>query len=164
MTFNGRWMAFCLGLSIVATGSAVVLSGEDNLYPMLPDSSLTPGAVSDTSAAVICQPGYALAHRPDEEQSLFLKRANLDRYNVSRSSISDVELDALIPICLGGNHYDQRNLWPQPWRGQWNAKVKDDLEKRVCREDCALRDDAQVARDQKAFAANWIALWKERMK
>jgi hypothetical protein len=30
------------------------------------------------------------------------------------------ELDHLIPLELGGSN-DLRNLWPQPFEGEWNA-------------------------------------------
>jgi len=34
------------------------------------------------------------------------------------------------------NPTDHRNPWPQPRRGQWSAKIKDQLETSVCRAVC----------------------------
>ena len=42
----------------------------------------------------------------------------------------------LVPLCVGGHPTDHRNLRPQPRRGQWSAKIKDQLETSVCRAVC----------------------------
>ena len=41
-----------------------------------------------------------------------------------------------MPLCVGGHPTDHRNLWPEPWEGQWSAKFKDQLEASVCRAVC----------------------------
>ena len=49
---------------------------------------------------------------------------------------SDYEEDHLVPLCLGGHPTDYHNLWPEPRRGRWTARFKDQLEASVCRAVC----------------------------
>jgi len=48
----------------------------------------------------------------------------------------DYHEDHLVPLCVGGDPSDPRNLWPQPIRGRWTDKIKDQLESSVCRAVC----------------------------
>lgn len=48
----------------------------------------------------------------------------------------DYEEDHLVPLCVGGHPTSHRNLWPEPWKGKWSAKFKDQLEASVCRAVC----------------------------
>lgn len=41
--------------------------------------------------------------------------------------------DHVVPLCVGGDLTNPRNLWPQPVAGQWAGKFKDQLEGSVCR-------------------------------
>jgi hypothetical protein len=45
--------------------------------------------------------------------------------------------DHLVPLCAGGHPTDARNLWPQRLEGDWNYKVKDQLETAVCKNLCS---------------------------
>lgn len=152
-----RLASFVVGLVLIGP-AAFVASSDSQSYNVLPDPSLTPGAVAETRASVICQPGYARAHRVWHD-----KANTLAKYGISQDQSSQVEDDDLIPVCLGGDNASPKNHWPQQWQGQWNATVKDDLEWRVCREDCELRDDTKIIHDQQEFRTNWITLWKERI-
>jgi hypothetical protein len=57
-------------------------------------------------------------------------------------TIHDYHEDHLVPLCVGGHPSDERNLWPEPVDGKWNAAVKDQLESSVCRQ--VYRGDMQV--------------------
>ena len=48
----------------------------------------------------------------------------------------DYEENHLVPLCVGTHPTDHRNLLPQPRRGKWSAKIKDQLEGSVCRAVC----------------------------
>jgi len=43
-------------------------------------------------------------------------------------TMRDYEEDHLVPLEVGGNPHDPRNLWPEPLHGPWNARMKDRLE------------------------------------
>jgi hypothetical protein len=70
----------------------------------------------------------------------------------------EFEEDHLIPISVGGNPHDERNLWQEPRFGFWNAEKKDQLEdvmhRRVCDGSISLR----AAQD--AFRGNWTAAYR----
>jgi hypothetical protein len=66
----------------------------------------------------------------------------------------DFEEDHLIPLAVGGNQRDARNLWPEPRFGLWNAEKKDLLEdvmhRRVCSGSISLRAGQDALRDWRA--------------
>jgi hypothetical protein len=125
----------------------------------LPNRKLTPGAIAEMRAAVICVHGYAKAHRVWHE-----KVATLAKYGIAPDQASRFEDDDLVPVCLGGNNASPLNHWPQPLSGEWGAEKKDALEQRVCSEICFTRDDAQLTRYQAAFARDWVALYRQIMR
>jgi hypothetical protein len=149
-------------LKLLVAGVALALVGSpavaDYDTKWLPNSKLTPGAIAETRAAVICVHGYAKAHRVWHE-----KVATLTKYGIAPDHAFLFEDDDLVPVCLGGNNASPLNHWPQPLGGEWSAERKDGLEKRVCSEICLTRDDAQLARYQAAFAKNWVALYRQIM-
>jgi hypothetical protein len=128
---------------------APMLAGMDSL---LPDHALTPGAVAETSTAVICAPGYARAHRVWHD-----KAGTLAKYGIPRDQAAGYEDDDLIPVCLGGDNASPLNHWPELLE---QAHRKDWLEVHVCTRVCRDRDDSELHRYQAAFAQDWIALWR----
>jgi hypothetical protein len=125
----------------------------------LPNKALTPGAITETHATAVCMRGYARAHRTWRG-----KAGTLAKYGIAADRASLFEDDDLIPVCLGGNNASPLNHWPEPLGGDWGAERKDALEQRVCSEICFTHDDAQLARYQAAFAKDWIALYRQRMR
>jgi hypothetical protein len=58
----------------------------------------------------------------------------MSEYGLPTGPDPSVEIDPLIPLCLGGAD-DDKNLWPEPRRSiekEWPAELKDDLEHRLC--------------------------------
>lgn len=143
-----------MGLALV---SCSAIADDDGRW--LPDKALTPGAIAETRAAVLCVHGYAKAHRAWRD-----KVGTLAKYGIAADRASLFEDDDLIPVCLGGNNASPLNHWPQSLSGAWGAGAKDALEQRVCSEICFTRDDAQLARYQAAFAKNWVALYRQIMR
>jgi hypothetical protein len=135
-------------LAVIAV--APLLAGMDS---PLPDHALTPGAVAETSTAVICAPGYARAHRVWHD-----KAGTLAKYGIERNQAA--EYDDLIPVCLGGDNASPLNHWPQSNSASPGSAEKDRLEVRVCTKVCRDRDDSELHRYQAAFAQDWIALWR----
>ena len=95
-----------------------------------------PGALSAevTQASIsttICTPGWTATVRPGTSytqgvKSKFLKEAGLDP-----DRAVDYELDHFVPLALGGHPRSLDNLWLQRWDGEWNAHLKDRLERRL---------------------------------
>lgn len=118
---------------------------------IVPDPTLTPGAVRTTDAGAICSISTQELRHWD--------RARDDRilaeYGLPPGPHPQYEIDHLIPLCLGGADSD-RNLWPQPRRSiesVWNAERKDELEARMCSLACAGNLD--VAAAQKEISDDW---------
>jgi hypothetical protein len=138
--------------STIPTGCHIVGGG-------LPDPRCTPGAVNpsvtqDNIRNTICVPGYTKTIRPPVTYTSPLKIRLMQSYGFTDSR-SNYELDHLIPLEIGGNPYDVRNLWPEPGYGQYNFDVKDRYENylnnAVCSGSMSLSDA------QKDIATNWIS-------
>ena len=128
----------------------------------LPDPVRTPGAINTAVSAAtvrstICVPGYTRTIRPPVAYTSGLKHRQLDSgYAVgSDHSAADYEEDHLIPLEVGGNPTDERNLWPMPRAGIFGAGAKDALElevhNRICDGRMSLDDGRRI------FTTNWIA-------
>jgi hypothetical protein len=69
------------------------------------------------------------------------------------------EEDHLISLQLGGAPRDPDNLWPEPWFGPWNARVKDALETRMKRMVCS--GEVTLSEAQTAISTDWVAAYKK---
>lgn len=106
----------------------------------VPDRDRTPGAINqyvtaDNIAQTICVPGWTATVRPPTSYTNRLKAEQM-RETRLLGKASDYEEDHLVPLCLGGHPTDYHNLWPEPRRGRWTARFKDQLEASVCRAVC----------------------------
>jgi hypothetical protein len=139
-------------LALAALAVAPLLAGSmDNL---LPDHTLTPGAIAETSTAVICAPGYARAHRVWHD-----KTATLAKYGIPRDQAAQYEDDDLVAVCLGGANASPLNHWAQQRSAHLGAADKDWLEVHLHAKVCRDRNDGELHRYQAAFAQDWITLW-----
>jgi hypothetical protein len=102
---------------------------------IVPDPTLTPGAVRTTDVGEICStPTSSLRHWDRARDNRILAE-----YGLPPGPHPDYEVDHLIPLCLGGSDADS-NLWPEPRRSlepEWNAERKDRLEATLCQAVCA---------------------------
>jgi hypothetical protein len=120
----------------------------------LPDPTCTPGAISpkvtpDTLDGTICRSGYTKSIRPPKAITEAEKQASAAAYGYT-GSLSDAEYDHLVPLALGGDPNDPRNLWVQPGA---SPNPKDDVESQLHDLVCAGR--VPLAAAQEAIAANW---------
>lgn len=129
----------------------------------LPDPALTPGAINpDVTQAnissTVCVRGWTKTVRPPAAYTNRLKKFQIRQYGYADENPRDYEEDHLIPLSIGGNPTDPRNLWPEPRKSGWNAERKDELEfamyMGVCHGEISL-DDAR-----RAFATNWIGAYR----
>lgn len=139
-------------------GSAATYAGD------LPNPAMTPGVLNpdirqDNIATTVCVKGFTKTIRPPAYYTNKLKKTQIREYGYRDTNPKDYEEDHLIPLSVGGNPTDPRNLWPQPRNSEWGAEKKDQLEfamfKAVCHHEVSL-NDAQIA-----FAVNWIEAYKK---
>jgi hypothetical protein len=126
----------------------------------MPNEALTPGAVATTDVSTVCRPGYATNLRPTGALWNHLKEGAYDRYGLLRGHRSVIdehgirrpayEVDHLIPLEIGGDPTDRRNLWPESIQ---SAKVKDEVENELHELVCSGRMDIRQA--QSAIARDW---------
>jgi hypothetical protein len=120
----------------------------------LPDPVCTPGAVNpdvtaDTLDSTICGRGYTRSIRPASAVTRQEKRANADSYGYT-DALSTAEYDHLIPLELGGDPNDPRNLWVEPGA---SPNPKDAVEARLHQLVCSGTVPLTVA--QQAIASDW---------
>jgi hypothetical protein len=130
---------------------------------MLPNTSLTPGAIDprDTQANIhstICKSGWTGRVRPPERVTNKIKQQLLPLYNHHTDNPLHFELDHLIPLEIGGAPSDTHNLWPQPYVGEWGARKKDVLEKKLNSLVCAGTITLRQA--QSAIRTDWVVAYK----
>jgi hypothetical protein len=126
-----------------------------------PDPACTPGATNPavtqaTIATTICVAGYTETIRPPTSYTTPLKIQQMALYGDSGTT-ADYEEDHLIPLEVGGDPRDPRNLWPEPYALQFGARQKDQVENWARDEVCSGRQPLAVI--QLKIATNWLALY-----
>ena len=161
-----RWGVAIPGVLLVAlalfTGARVWPSGDPGARlppdagPILPRPDLTPGSARPISLNEVC------GHEPlrlGPRVGDGVPRQVFETYGADFSRADEYELDFLITPELGGTA-ETGNLWPQSFVStEWNAYVKDELERRLQEMVCDGRMD--VATAQRRLAADWIAAYKQ---
>ena len=150
-------LAFMLTQSFSAISAATLV---------LPIHSVTPGGVNPTVTqsnihSTICVSGYTKTIRPPASYTTKLKKQQLastySRYG--STDTSQFEEDHLIPLEVGGNPTDPKNLWPEPWTGDSSARIKDKLENALHALVCSGSLPLKIA--QKAIATNWYTAYQQ---
>jgi hypothetical protein len=67
------------------------------------------------------------------------------------------ELDHFVPLALGGHPRSEENLWLQSWVGEWSARIKDRLERKLQVLVCSGRLTLHAART--AIQRDWRAAY-----
>jgi len=119
----------------------------------LPDPVLTPGDTLEVTAADICVPGYSSKVRSVTDA---VKKQVYLEYGITSRQPYEYEVDHLISLQLGGSN-SIINLWPEPYAGDWNARVKDKLENKLHRLVCDGGLDLKTA--QQEIATDWVAAY-----
>jgi hypothetical protein len=130
----------------------------------LPDHALTPGAIDPAVTqtniqSTVCVKGYTKTVRPPASYTNKLKKKQIREYGYDDTNPKHFEEDHLIPLSIGGNPRDPKNLWPEPRKSEWGASRKDQLEfviyKMVCNDQISLKDA------QEQMASDWISAYKK---
>ena len=132
----------------------------------LPDRTLTPGAIDpavtqNNIQSTVCVRGYTDKVRPHKKYTNRLKHEQIEQYRLADRNVRNYELDHLIPLNIGGNPSDPKNLWPQSRQGEWSAEQKNDLEfvvyKMVCHGEISLHEAQQrIAKDWIEAYQTWV--------
>ena len=132
----------------------------------LPDPAMTPGAVNpditqDNIEQTICNHhGWSTKSiRPPSSYTNNLKYRQIGQYRLSDTNVKHYEEDHLIPLTLGGNPADPRNLWPEKWDGEWGAHKKDRLEVHLNGMVCAHQ--IPLAQAQCEISTDWIKAYRK---
>jgi len=113
-------------------------AGEQDPFP---DHQRTPGALNpdvtqDNLQETVCAAGWIEKITPPPAQLDKLKAKQMKQLHL-RGPAKNYQEDHLVPLCAGGSPSDPRNLWPQRIEGDWNSRVKDQLETAVCKALCS---------------------------
>lgn len=136
----------------------------EGAYP-LPDPKCTPGATNPqvTQANIqqtICTRGWTATIRPPQSVTGAEKRANALSYGYTGSTRTS-EYDHLVPLELGGDPNDPRNLWVEP-NDNPNAtsfgNAKDPVENAARAAVCS--GTMPLAEAQYEIATDWVAFGK----
>jgi hypothetical protein len=149
-------MRRCLLAALALLVAAAPAMAQD--WAILPDPVLTPGATRTTNIGEICStPTRELRHWSRERDDRISSE-----YGLPTGPHPTLEIDHLIPLCLGGADSDA-NLWPEPRRSiekQFPAELKDDLEHRLCEMVCA--GELGVKQAQSELAEDWTESYRRR--
>jgi hypothetical protein len=123
----------------------------------LPDAKCTPGAVNPDVTqgniqTTICRPGYTRTIRPSSYRMRKVEAERMKAYG-AKGTRADYELDHLISLEIGGCPDCSTNLWPEPYKGKWNAHDKDKVENALHRAVCSGRMSLREA--QEIISTDW---------
>jgi len=128
----------------------------------LPDRRCNPGALNpkvtqSTIRTTICRSGYTTLIRPPASITAKEKAADARSYDY-RGPLTQTEYDHLVPLELGGDPNDRRNLWVEPpspghLLSQTYHNPKDTIENKAHSLVCA--GIVPLVSMQRAIAYNW---------
>jgi hypothetical protein len=100
----------------------------------LPDLRCTPRALNPdvkqkNIRKTICVPNWTDTVRPPTSYTNKLKVQGIADHGFKDKRLSSYEEDHLIPLAVGGSPRSPKNLWPEPHKGKFGARVKDKLER-----------------------------------
>lgn len=146
---------------------ALALFGTTAMAGDLPDPNLTPGATDPEVSAAnvkesICKVTHFTwteGHMPPASFLENIEKEQLKAYRYEDSNLKHYQMDHLIPLSLGGNPTDPKNIWPQVLVTKWSARRKDYLEEVM--HDKVCKGELTLAEAQDVFRTNWIEGYKK---
>ena len=137
--------------------------GPEDIYP---NSLRTPGSTnSDITQSnigeTICNPRWSTKSiRPPSTYTSHLKVEQIREFGYADTSPKDYEEDHLIPLELGGDPTDPKNIWPEPFESsipdggaQFKDKVENHLHAQVCAGNLTLEEA------QKEISTDWYRVY-----
>ena len=99
--------------------------------------------------------------RPEASYTHRLKIEQIGEYGYSDSRLRDYEEDHFIPLELGGNPTDPKNLWPEPFETSvpdGGAHAKDKVENYLHAEVCS--GSLTLDQAQREIAEDWYRVYQ----
>jgi hypothetical protein len=143
--------------------SAQAHVGPADIYP---DPARTPGVVNHDITQqnirdTICNPRWSTKSiRPEASYTNRLKGEQIGEYGYSDSRPKDYEEDHFIPLELGGNPTDPKNLWPEPFEtsiADGGAHAKDRVENYLHAEVCS--GSLTLEQAQREITEDWYRVY-----
>jgi len=137
--------------------------GPADIYP---DPARTPGAVNpeitqSNIRETICNSRWSTKSiRPEASYTNRLKVEQINEYGYSDSRLKDYEEDHFIPLELGGNPTDPKNLWPEPFETSipdGGAHAKDKVENYLHAEVCS--GSLTLEQAQREITEDWYRVY-----
>lgn len=159
-------------VSVAPTNTPVITTGgkchvtqenQNDSESVIPDPNCTPGSLNPNVtqaniASTICMKGYTTTIRPPVSYTNQLKVQSIANYGYSDTNTKDYEEDHFIPLELGGNPTDVKNLWAEFDGGSLPNKkdyVENYLHAQVCNGNITL----QAA--QHSISTNWYSIYQQ---
>jgi hypothetical protein len=142
--------------------------GPPDIYP---DAQRTPGFANpditqENLQDTLCNPHWSTKSiRPPERYTEELKVKQIREYEYADAKLRDYEEDHLIPLEVGGNPTDPRNLWPEPYETSipdGGARFKDKVENYLHEQVCA--GNIPLAEAQREIATDWYRVYVTSVK
>ena len=125
----------------------VLLAGCSSAPPKprpMPPEVLNPEVTPANVRETICRPDYVAAQQPGAAERRMVERDLLQRTGTDPELAATFVIDEIVPIGLGGNGHERRNLELQTPRGEYGANnrraLARELQKRVCTGKLDLRE------------------------
>ncbi|SMF94244.1 hypothetical protein SAMN02949497_1553 [Methylomagnum ishizawai] len=133
----------------------------------LPDLNITPGSTDPevTEANLkesICKVTHFTwteGHMPPASFLNSIAQQEIKQYGYTDENAKHYQMDHLIPLSLGGNPTDPKNIWPQVLVTKWSARRKDFLEQTLHDKVCKGEVGLKVAQEE--IRTNWIEAYKK---
>lgn len=127
----------------------------------LPDHTCTPGStdsrvIQANIQQTICVSGYTKTVRPSVSYTDNLKKQQMAEYG-DTDSPANYEEDHLIPLEVGGNPTDPKNLWPEPRNTSPSANDKDGFENYLHQKVCSGQTSLEEAQGE--ISTDWAGFW-----
>jgi hypothetical protein len=149
-----RPLKFVAAAALTSLACAAALAAAPDFVP---DPGRTPGALNPEITQENFHEKVCVEHtkqyRPPNSYRIWIKQKQLRELGYGDQNFSDYEEDHLVPLSLGGDPKDPRNLWPEPRLGEWGAQRKDELEFALYKAAC--RGEISLAEARAAFTPNW---------
>ncbi|HEV2522752.1 MAG TPA: hypothetical protein VGT24_10270 [Candidatus Acidoferrales bacterium] len=138
--------------------------GPPDIYP---DPARTPGVINpdvtqENIHETICNPHWSTKSiRPAASYTNRLKIEQIGEYGYADSRMKDYEEDHFIPLELGGNPTDPKNLWPEPFETSipgGGAHAKDKVENYLHAEVCS--GSLTLDQAQREITEDWYRVYE----
>ena len=145
-----RWLVIAF-LWIAAV--AIARMASPDVYP---PSGITgeadPAVTQATIDKTICVPNYTATVRgvTAADKKFVLKRDH---------ATTPSEVDHFLSLEIGGTNNRDKNLWAEPYAGEYGARVKDAVETALHRMVC--KGEMPLAQAQKCIVSDWVACGKK---